>query len=476
MKRSFLNFVLPCAMMLGVMTGCDNKPDDPLVESLIINPKTLSFDKEAAEKTFGIESNTSWTILCSDTWLTCTPVSGTGNNSAVKVSVSANSSTEIRTGTVTVKTEGGIEELVQVTQGGISPFIIIDPDAASVGCTGGDVTVAVTASGTWTVQIPNDAGWVTSSKTETQAILTVAANGTYQGRLAVITFKLDGTNVQETFNLSQDGVVPSIEIDPDAATVEHTGGNITVNVTASGLWTVQIPNDADWVTSSKTETQAVLTVAANGTVQERSAFITFKLDGSDVQETFNLTQKRELVWVEITKDVLKNTDAPFDHGAHIGLSRWHAVVDWTTNAAAAANGNVDTHEELLGGVLGFIVWDAGFLPAQSITNGKLYQTVNLVAGKYRFNAYLFGNTQVSGNPKAYVVAALGNDLPNTDDAEQMALGYVLVPGPLGAGQNMQLSVEFVLSESSAVSLGFVATSGNRCQVYFRKVELWRLLE
>ena len=179
--------------------------------------------------------------------------------------------------------------------------------------------------------------------------------------------------------------------------------------------------------------------------------------------------------VNVTTQFLKNTDAPFAKGAHIRGDRWFSVVDWTTNAAAATNGNVDTHEELLGGVLGFIVWDA-LLPAQSITNGKLYQTVNLAAGKYRFDAYLFGNTQTSGNPKAYVVAALGDDLPDTDDTEQMALGFVSVPGPLGAGANLQLSVEFFLSERSVVSLGFVATSGNRCQVYFRKVELWRLFE
>ena len=175
---------------------------------------------------------------------------------------------------------------------------------------------------------------------------------------------------------------------------------------------------------------------------------------------------------KITANVLKNTVAPFARGAMMVNNRWFAALDWTANASAAINGNVDTHETLLHGVLGFWAgWGLG--PAGSIENGKLYQTVELEAGTYRFEAYLFQNNQ--SPTKAYVVAALGNDLPDTDDVEQTALAFTLVPHIVPTNSNVKLSVDFVLSEKSDVSLGFVITCGQPTQVYFRRVELFRAI-
>ena len=185
-------------------------------------------------------------------------------------------------------------------------------------------------------------------------------------------------------------------------------------------------------------------------------------------------------YANITAHVLKNTDAPFVKGACLyqvnGADRWFEAVDWTTNAEGGINGNVDNHSTLLDGVLGF--WaNLGFGLATTITNGKLYQTVELEAGSYRFNAFLFGNPNGASVQKAYVVAALGNDLPDANDVEQMALAFASVPAPpIASGQNRQLSFEFVLSEKADVSLGFVITCQNGTQLFFRKVELWKLVE
>ena len=178
-------------------------------------------------------------------------------------------------------------------------------------------------------------------------------------------------------------------------------------------------------------------------------------------------------YANITDKVLENTVAPFVTGTMLYDDRWYEAAGWTANAAAAINGNVDTYAPWLGGVLGFFVWET-VSPALSIMNGKLYQTVELEAGTYRFDAYLFANTRPSGNPKSYVVVALGNDLPDTDDTPQMALGYVAVPPPpVAADANLLLSVEFHLTEKTVVSLGFVATCGNETQLFYSKVELWK---
>jgi len=174
-------------------------------------------------------------------------------------------------------------------------------------------------------------------------------------------------------------------------------------------------------------------------------------------------EKRIPYWREITSQVLVNTQQPFAKGAMVFGGRYFAVTGWTANATAAANGNVDSGQ---GDLLTMWLWP-GVSPSPNIVNGKIYQTVELEAGTYRFNAYSLGC--YSSGFSVYVVAALGNDLPDVADAEN-ALGYAVVPSGIASGTI--LSFEFTLTEKSTVSLGFVGNLNDQQQVYFGKVELW----
>ena len=201
MKNSFFRFVLPCIMMLGVMTGCNENSEQP--ESLSIKPETIEFEKDAAEKQFVVESNIPWRITCSDTWFTATPIAGSYNRN-VKLSVTANRTDTPRTGTLTVKyIAGEIEKTLQVTQRGNDPFIFISEDAI-VNSEGGDVTVTVDASSSWTIVMPENTPWLTKkSQNDKEAAFTVGENDKYEPRTAIITFKLDLTGESKTFTLTQ---------------------------------------------------------------------------------------------------------------------------------------------------------------------------------------------------------------------------------------------------------------------------------
>ena len=295
---------LSVVFFLVFFSECKKNDDTVTEEAMDVSPSSLSFGKDAENKTFGITSNAHWTVSKSNDWLSVNPASGEGNGN-VTVSVIANTGTDVRNGTVTVTTKGGKEKKIQVTQGGIAPFIMIDPATATVECTGGDVTVTVTTSGAWTAQIPADKSWVTlnaAETTATQAVFNVGANGSTDERFADITFKLDGIDEHKTFRVTQDGIVPFIEINPDEDAVEAAGGKVTVAVTASGTWTSQIPSDKGWVTliaAETTATQAVFNVEANP-ADLREAVIIFQLDGSEEFKTFTLTQNG--VFIEINSE------------------------------------------------------------------------------------------------------------------------------------------------------------------------------
>jgi len=112
-------------------------------------------------------------------------------------------------------------------------------------------------------------------------------------------------------------------------------------------------------------------------------------------------------------------------------------------------------------------------------DGKLYQTVELEAGIYRFDVEIAGSA--NGTDDCYIVAALGNNLPNTDALNQ-ALAKVQITANRAVtwvidNYDSSLSpidtIEFELSGKSTVSVGFLVNMTGAKQIKFYKVELWR---
>ena len=177
----------------------------------------------------------------------------------------------------------------------------------------------------------------------------------------------------------------------------------------------------------------------------------------------------EIPPIDITPMFLKNTQMPFIAGDMIAAGRFFAVnEDWRTNPAGAINGNVDNAN---GDVLTIWAWE-GLSPVPSVENAKLFQSVELAAGNYRFEAMIYSNPSDVDICRAYVVAASGYDLPNMDNVGQDAIEYNLIP-VVAPYSNVVCSIEFTLTEQSFVSLGFVANIAGNHQLMISKVSLWQ---
>jgi len=101
-------------------------------------------------------------------------------------------------------------------------------------------------------------------------------------------------------------------------------------------------------------------------------------------------------------------------------------------------------------------------------NGKLYQTVELEAGRYQFQAR---QNAIFGTPTNFnVTAALGNDLPDVDDIATQSLNNQRIASILPEGT--VTIIEFSVPAKGNVSMGFVATLGLDEWVQFDKVELY----
>ena len=190
----------------------------------------------------------------------------------------------------------------------------------------------------------------------------------------------------------------------------------------------------------------------------------YKPDSAAI-DIFNSPPVRIQYYGNITY-LLQNTEFPFTRGDLVHSNRYYEAPGWIVNPEAAVNGNVDINR---GNTLLMIAW--GGHPSLNVINGKLYQTVELEAGSYRFIASI--NESTNTITSVYTVVALGNDLPDVADLEAQALAIASVPAGIATGAVQILTLEFELSEKSFVSLGFVANLTADQQVHFRKVELWK---
>jgi hypothetical protein len=169
---------------------------------------------------------------------------------------------------------------------------------------------------------------------------------------------------------------------------------------------------------------------------------------------------------------------PIIHQVINGNDLYNFEVDggWQTNTAGGKNGVVFDNGQAYNSTLTLSAWNSPLFPSVSIANGKLYQTVTLDAGKYRFSAYVFafwgaGSTLSS---TSYLVAASGNDLPDITNIGNSLANFEF---PFHCGDDggdsftNPYTIEFTLTEHGPVSLGFVGDFTD-AEIHFSKVKLF----
>ena len=154
--------------------------------------------------------------------------------------------------------------------------------------------------------------------------------------------------------------------------------------------------------------------------------------------------------VNITTQYIKNAGNPFVASAfQPSQTRWGNLRDWNTNAAARSHGGFGGFSSDNGGVMNM---ESGWGSPQ-ILNGKIYQTLNLPAGRYAFD---FSGGNWSGGEhfikdSAYAIAAPNLDtLPDYRDIRtHTSISYQLLT------KSPQAPVVFQLSAPTKVTVGVV---------------------
>jgi len=176
-------------------------------------------------------------------------------------------------------------------------------------------------------------------------------------------------------------------------------------------------------------------------------------------DTFLTRTKKLSLTEEVTRTYLKNTGPDVQYSSWDG-KRWGNLSDWIVNDAIKNASGYGGYELRSG--KGIISMEAGWgLPA--VLNGKIYQSVELPAGNYRFEIDL--NSNGAAGVK-YLAVNRGSTLVDFDKVTTQSLSYA------------EISVKevlFTLNENATVSIGFVCNlpgNGEYCKV--SAVRLFRL--
>lgn len=270
-----------------------------------VSPESLSFTASGGSASVTISSNQSWTATTSDAWFSISSAEGEGD-ATLSLTVVANTSTDSRSGTVTLKA-GDSSYIVSVSQEGEDPILTISPESLSFSADGGNKSITVTSNLSW-MATSSDA-WLTvsSSSGEGDATLSVTAdeNVSIANRTASVTF--EGKDRTVIVNVTQDGAAPFFNVTPTTLSFSAEGGSAPVKIVSNQTWTAS--KSADWIALSEVEgtgdATLSLTVDANTSTDSRSGTVAFQ--AGETYYHINLTQDGEGILFSITPESLSFT-------------------------------------------------------------------------------------------------------------------------------------------------------------------------
>ncbi|MDR2002401.1 MAG: hypothetical protein LBQ74_05160 [Prevotella sp.] len=223
----------------------------------------------------GIEDGVGWQAVSNREWLKVTNIVATAVEDSFNVSVEANSTSEVRTGIVTViPSDNGTNGLVNVSQQGVVIHTLsINPTAKSSPSAGEIFAIAVTSNTSWMVSLPD---WCTADVaggTGNGTInVTVAGNagGQRTGNITVTAGTLTATCAvtQAAY------VAPNLSISPTTKSSPSAGETFAITVTSNTSWTVSLPGWCTADVAGGTGNGTINVTVAGNTGSQRTGNIT----------------------------------------------------------------------------------------------------------------------------------------------------------------------------------------------------------
>lgn len=262
---------------------------------------SVTMGNEASSKNIEITSEANWTAECSQSWIDVTTKSGSAGKSTIKISVTDNTSNDVRTGFIYIYVGSTRKLEISVTQDGtvlsVSPLeLSFSPDASSQ-------QISLKANTSWNLSCSDS--WLHVNKTSgsNDATVTVSVDRNIsQQRVGYITLTNKGGQVVSYIVIMQ---LAQSTTDSDAhlatlPTFASKGG--VVDVSHKGYWTSEVISGIDWITlsavSGSTNQQLLINVAENNSGNQRIGSVRVTCDSE--QYYYSVVQNGKSITLSVS--------------------------------------------------------------------------------------------------------------------------------------------------------------------------------
>jgi hypothetical protein len=267
---------------------------------LSITIDTLLFlAASSPSQTFNLQSNVSWSLSNSQSWISFNPMNG-NNNSNPQVNVTNNPTNQIRSGfIVATGSQNAGNDTIYIIQDSLIQRFSVSPNNILLDYTAGSVdSVQVNANLSWV--LTNSATWITTSTTfgSDSSSITITANAsnlTNTNRTAYVYFDAGNGKFIDSVLITQEFLPRNFSVNPTSLTLASPSGSFdSITVNANLPWT--LINGASWLSTNETSGNDSTTfiVSANSsspTVNSRSTTIYFDAGNGQFSDSVEVTQQ-----------------------------------------------------------------------------------------------------------------------------------------------------------------------------------------
>ncbi len=266
-----------------------------------VDKNSLSGSSASWSEDFTLTTNDSWTASCDVGWVKLSKTSGRNTNT-LQATMSENTSTGQRTGTITLTgINSGNNLTISVSQEG--KYLTVAPSYLNFGTDGGSAIVDVSTDGNFTTSKSDN--WITLSTNGNTITVSAAKNTSPNVRTGSVNVSLTGLtsgSITKSIEVTQAAASYTFSIDQHSisATSSTTSENIILSTNDS--WTAD--SDVSWITLSPSYGNGLATVkislSENKTTLNRSGTITFKGINSGKTERVDISQDGKYMSVSTT--------------------------------------------------------------------------------------------------------------------------------------------------------------------------------
>ncbi len=252
-----------------------------------VDPLSMDAAYQAGSSNFNVTTNTVWSAVCSEDWVTITS-GGTGNG-PLTVNYTENTIAVPRTATITVTVLSLEPIIVTLVQAGAPAYIELNPLSFNVDIAAGTADIEVNSNAPWTAT--SDVSWcVPTPSGMGDGIITLQYEENTRAEIRTANISVDVNGLGTTIVTLTQAAAPAIlSIEPPLAEVTNQAGSVDFIVTANFNWVAT--TDAPWVAIPTNGTGNLIMSAAyseNMLLEPRSATIT--ISGNDLQQNASIIQ------------------------------------------------------------------------------------------------------------------------------------------------------------------------------------------